>query len=1095
MGYQSSGEQARAEAQQSQAIRNQAQSQAKASGTSFQGKVVESGGGQPTKTSYIANLPTGETVTAVVPNVSNQVSSTQEQVNARVEQIKQGNYVKLGLPQTEAYIALNKSRQPIQVAETSNIQAQQIAKQEAQQSELDRNYYPLPAGSVGSKVGGGYIYNTNKLAQAQEYNKKISSLYNQKLGNAENTYLTISYVPQSQNKLFNNGNIAGYSDFEKNSIILNQDFMKSSTPSRVQNLEQHEFGHFLDFQSEFKDSSGSDFSKSAGGYTESGLTQVPLKREYFAQSFANYISNPSDFKNNFPEQANIFEGLVGFNSPISSTSIKTIPATTIASTSSNRSLITGNTIAVDNKKQTGLFSGLSNYLFNPEDFYIKTIPFSQYFTKSGEPIGIKGSTAAALANLELAKTPLAGAGSFIIPETRASYALTNVLAVAPEAAALITPLAKPVALGLIEGSLFGTGVAQSITAKTPEQRSSGFMLAGLGLLPTATELSSRGASFLFKTPPERVLTTSDIVRTPVTTQNGMKFVIESPVQTKNLNVAADVLVPLNEKVTSGMFSLAQVQPARIAEQAPSRFGSLFFEPAQRVVEPSKIVSLSQTINPILINQQTGEIINNPIVKTERGQGQITFSTLEGQQINVPVSEIKNLPSEQKEAALHALEEQTGIPALNENTVSIIFKDKRIKVSSGGLKNTLFVRADIKGNDISLYPPKEGKTITRVAISSTAKPIIETNNWGLFETKMSGKDITLPTQSGKVRKETINIKGKSLVFNLPENIDNGMTGKSYIGQKLTKPSKFEKVLKTIKTAEVVSIEKISPYKNRGITIPTSTQNLETSPISEFYGKGLYERTDSITSMLQPQSKNLELSNHLNKNILIINQPVTSEIKELQLFSIPNIKQSESQSNKILQKQLILLRESPKSEIKNIQIQEKLLNVKEQLKSSQLQKEVLKQLFLVKNIEKTITKNIEKPIEKNIHKILLRKVTPISISASKKSSKSSLFGDMDTLVEAFVRRKGKDISLGKGTLTEESKALLGNLKGTLAASGFLRSVTTGKRIPLSSYVPNTPEFRAAKRDEFRVVQQRGFRLSSGSEVKEIKAARKTARKFFE
>lgn len=117
-------------------------------------------------------------------------------------------------------------------------------------------------------------------------------------------------------------------------------------------------------------------------------------------------------------------------------------------------------------------------------------------------------------------------------------------------------------------------------------------------------------------------------------------------------------------------------------------------------------------------------------------------------------------------------------------------------------------------------------------------------------------------------------------------------------------------------------------------------------------------------------------------------------------------------------------------------------------------------------------------------------PIKIKIPKSSAvkTNKLFEDTESLVNVYIRRRGKDIKIGsKSTLSEAKDILVGKLKGTLAASGFLE--TKGQRVKLSRYAPASIEFGAAKRDSNRLVQRRGFRLGTGSERAEIKASKRS------
>lgn len=83
--------------------------------------------------------------------------------------------------------------------------------------------------------------------------------------------------------------------------------------------------------------------------------------------------------------------------------------------------------------------------------------------------------------------------------------------------------------------------------------------------------------------------------------------------------------------------------------------------------------------------------------------------------------------------------------------------------------------------------------------------------------------------------------------------------------------------------------------------------------------------------------------------------------------------------------------------------------------------------------------------------------------------------------FVRRYGVDQIVGtSSTLGEAKRILRNNLTGSLAASGYIGG-GSGKKQDISDLFGSM--FTSSKKDSFRVVQRRGKRLSSRSEVNEI------------
>ena len=117
---------------------------------------------------------------------------------------------------------------------------------------------------------------------------------------------------------------------------------------------------------------------------------------------------------------------------------------------------------------------------------------------------------------------------------------------------------------------------------------------------------------------------------------------------------------------------------------------------------------------------------------------------------------------------------------------------------------------------------------------------------------------------------------------------------------------------------------------------------------------------------------------------------------------------------------------------------------------------------------------------ITKPITIKKTYLSLFPTKpKKTSKEIFG-------AFVKRYKKDISLGSFKELKGAKTkLVKELKTTLGASGF---VTKGKsKVPFEE-LDLGYEFTPSKKDMFRVVQKRKFRLGTRSEVSEILSAKR-------
>jgi len=94
----------------------------------------------------------------------------------------------------------------------------------------------------------------------------------------------------------------------------------------------------------------------------------------------------------------------------------------------------------------------------------------------------------------------------------------------------------------------------------------------------------------------------------------------------------------------------------------------------------------------------------------------------------------------------------------------------------------------------------------------------------------------------------------------------------------------------------------------------------------------------------------------------------------------------------------------------------------------------------------------------------------------------------IFQAVIRRRKQDTIVGEfGTAKEALSKVLSIEKGTLAAGGFISQ--NGKPIKIPSMFLNK-EFTQGKKESFRVIQKREFRLGTGSEVREIKQAKRNS-----
>jgi hypothetical protein len=158
------------------------------------------------------------------------------------------------------------------------------------------------------------------------------------------------------------------------------------------------------------------------------------------------------------------------------------------------------------------------------------------------------------------------------------------------------------------------------------------------------------------------------------------------------------------------------------------------------------------------------------------------------------------------------------------------------------------------------------------------------------------------------------------------------------------------------------------------------------------------------------------------------------------------------------------------------------LKEELKSVQ------------KMAQKTILKQAQKLTSKQIMKIVTPKITTMKIPPKKireisARKKATELGRQ--IFEAVGKRYGEEFSLGKyPTQYGAEKKFKQFAKGTLGASG--RILKAGKPLEFEELkFIGGAEFKPAKRDITRIVQQPSFRLGTGQEVSEILIAKRKSK----
>lgn len=278
------------------------------------------------------------------------------------------------------------------------------------------------------------------------------------------------------------------------------------------------------------------------------------------------------------------------------------------------------------------------------------------------------------------------------------------------------------------------------------------------------------------------------------------------------------------------------------------------------------------------------------------------------------------------------------------------------------------------------------------------------------------------------------------------------------------------------------ETITPlFSNPQSTIikPSFKQTFPSTSImeSQFAGKGLYEFTATqqtrVPLISTQSSMNLEQKNIMSDSLMPkqkLEFKTTQFQKTKQEFEFtPTLSQLSIQEiTPILETKL-------KQEQK--QEQKQLLNLKQEQKQELMQRTT--QPLLEQQALQRIS--ITKPI-KPIVPIIVPSIENNNLMPKLKSMISS--GSF----EVFVRKAGKDISLGKKASKESAVSLLKrNLSGTLRASGYIKQ---GKqKLSFSELGIKDTMFRPSKIESYRVVQRKTKRLGRKSEVSELQFFKKT------
>jgi membrane-anchored protein YejM (alkaline phosphatase superfamily) len=166
-----------------------------------------------------------------------------------------------------------------------------------------------------------------------------------------------------------------------------------------------------------------------------------------------------------------------------------------------------------------------------------------------------------------------------------------------------------------------------------------------------------------------------------------------------------------------------------------------------------------------------------------------------------------------------------------------------------------------------------------------------------------------------------------------------------------------------------------------------------------------------------------------------------------------------------------------------MQQTKLNQLQNLNLNQLQQ--LNQLTQQKTRQELKTRQVKNPNETNKTREPFKPFPKIDLP-----KKDSLFKESKqdkAIFEALTKRYGKEFSLGSfGTQLEAEDKLKRTIVGTLAASGKIKK--NSKELSFSELKSFGRGFNKGKRDSYKVVQTRGFRLESYGERKEIKGSKK-------
>ena len=349
-------------------------------------------------------------------------------------------------------------------------------------------------------------------------------------------------------------------------------------------------------------------------------------------------------------------------------------------------------------------------------------------------------------------------------------------------------------------------------------------------------------------------------------------------------------------------------------------------------------------------------------------------------------------------------------------------------------------------------------------------------------KQFGKNVNI---GGDVTKEVSNV----VVFRLKPNVYLSVEPERSLGLTLIKekPS-VDKFVNTISSGRKTSLA--TTFKQEQITapvvIPSAPRITKPSNIleigttsdslpsmvggtglrlekSSYAGTGLYEQQSGVSiKTIQPNVAQIEKQN------VIVSDNVIQNIapKSSQIFK---------QKENLKTKQMIL--PAVKEQLKIKERQEQTPDTKLSLKTKQESSQIFKQ--------KTQTKQTTRPKQSTTTTPKIKVPVKLPGLLSRLSKKV----DEDGLFEAFVKKKGKEIGLGKfGTKTEAESVLRKKLVGTLSASGGISF--GGKKIK-SEQIDLGSEFRKSKVNPFLIVEKKQKRLRKSGTGQQVQSFRPTGK----